>query len=315
MEKREKIKKVAILGCGLIGSSWATVFCRNRLEVNIYGRSIQKLNMLNEKISYMLALLCDEGLIDKNTSEESVKYIKKFNKLEDTVKDVDYIQECLPENLELKQDFFARVTDLTSPDVIIGSSCSGLRLSDITAKVKNHPERCIVAHPANPPHILPFMEIAGDNSSEQVKETAYCFMESIGQKPIKCKEVYGYVLNRVQLALVQEAIYLVDHGICSVEAVERALTDGLGLRWAFTGPYGTEELNSGNLEEGLTKYKDYMLEGFEELGRVKHYDNDFIKKAIEGLKPVMGSLSHDEYLKWRDKMVIRTRLLKERNKW
>jgi 3-hydroxyacyl-CoA dehydrogenase len=314
MEIQEKIKKVAIIGAGVIGSSWATVFCRNKLEVNIYDNSTQKLSMIIDKISNMLKFLSDEGLIDKNKAQDSLKYIKKFNILEDAVKDVEYVQECIPENLELKQDLFKKVTDLTSPDVIVGSSCSGLRLIDITAKVKNHPERCIVAHPTNPPHLMPFMEIAGDKSSEEVKETAYCFMESVGQKPVRCKEVYGYVLNRVQLALIQEAIYLVDQGICSVEAVERALTDGLGLRWAFTGPYGNEELCSSNLEEGLTKYKNYMLEGFEELGRVRDYSDDFVKKAVNGLKSVMGSLNHEEYLRWRDEMVVRTRLLKERGK-
>jgi len=209
---------------------------------------------------------------------------------------------------------FVTLTEMTSPDVPIGSSCSGLRITDIAANVKNHPERCIVAHPTNPPHLIPFMEISGDNASKEIKDSVFTFMESIGQKPIQCKEVYGYVLNRIQLSLIQEALYVVKEGICSVEAVERALTDGLGLRWAFTGPFGVEELNSANLYEGLSKYKDYMIEFFiNQQKKVDDYDQNFIDKAVAEFQPIMKGKSHDEYLKWRDQMVIRTRMLKEKD--
>ena len=106
-----------------------------------------------------------------------------------------------------------------------------------------------------------------------------------GKSRSSAGKVYGYVLNRVQLALIQEALYLVKENICSVEAVERAITDGLGLRWAFTGPYGVEELNSAALREGLSKYKAYFIEGFSELGRVEDYTEDFVDKSVEDFKP------------------------------
>lgn len=132
------------------------------------------------------------------------------------------------------------------------------------------------------------------------------------KKPIRCKEVYGYVLNRVQLALIQQALHLVREGICSVEGVEKALTEGLGLRWAFTGPFGVEELNSLNLSEGLRKYKAYMLEGFRSLGTVADYDEEFVQRAVAGFRPMMLGRDHDEYLAWRDHMVVLTRKLKEK---
>ncbi len=119
------------------------------------------------------------------------------------------------------------------------------------------------------------------------------------------------MLNRLQLALIQQALYLVREGICSVEAVEKALTDGLGLRWAFTGPYGVEELNSANLGEGLRKYKSYMLEGFRTLGTVDDFDEAFVRRAVEGLRPLLRGSDHDAYLAWRDRMVLRARMLKE----
>jgi 3-hydroxyacyl-CoA dehydrogenase len=136
-------------------------------------------------------------------------------------------------------------------------------------------------------------------------------MEAVGQRPILCREVYGYVLNRLQLALIQQALHLVQQGVCSVEAVERALTDGLGLRWAFTGPYGVEELNSAGLGEGLRKYRAYMVEGFRDLGAVDEIDDAFVARAVEGFAPLMGGRDHDEYLAWRDRMVLQARRLKQ----
>lgn len=315
MKNPAEYKKVTVIGGGFIGYSWAIVFARSGLSVYIYNRKSKTFDTLIDRIREGLEFLRDEGMIEDHVIQESLNRIVVTDNLEEAVNGTDYIQECLWEDLKLKQDMFLRLTDLTPAHVAIGSSCSGLRITDIAANVKNHPERCIVAHPTNPPHLIPFMEISGDNASEEIKDSVFYFMESIGQRPIKCKEVYGYVLNRIQLSLIQEALYVVKEGICSVEAVERALTDGLGLRWAFTGPYGVEELNSANLEEGLSKYKDYMIEFFtKQQQKVYDYDEEFIKKAVSGFQPVMKGKTHDEYLKWRNQMVIRTRILKEKNK-
>ncbi len=307
MKKPEEIKKVAVLGCGFIGFSFAIVFSRKGLDVNLYNRKSQSLDTVMDRIREQYEFLKDEGIIDTELIEASMARIHTFDDLAEAVRDVDYVQEAMPEDLELKQDIFAEVARLTGADVIIGSSCSGLKRADIVNKVKHHPERCMVAHPTNPPHLIPFMEISGDGASQEAKDAAYAFMEHLGQKPIQCKEVYGYVLNRVQLALIQEAFYLVKENICTVEAVERAITDGLGLRWAFTGPYGVEELNSATLNEGLSKYKAYFIEGFSELGKINDYGQDFVDKAVEGFKPVMKDMDHEQYLKWRNQMVLGAR--------
>ena len=313
MKKAEEFKKVAVIGGGFIGYSWGVVFARNGLSVYVYNRRSATFDTIGPRMREALEFLRDEGMIEDRVVRESMERIVITDDLEEAVKDADYIQECLWEDLKLKQDMFVKLTEMTPADVAIGSSCSGLRITDIAAGVKNHPQRCIVAHPTNPPHLIPFMEISGDNASEEIKESVYQFMESLGQKPIKCKEVYGSVLNRIQLSLIQEALYVVKEGICSVEAVERALTDGLGLRWAFTGPYGVEELNSANLKEGLEKYKDYMIEFFvNQQQKVRGYDQAFIDKAVSEFQPIMQGRDHDEYLKWRDQMVIRTRMLKEK---
>lgn len=313
MKKPDEYKKITVIGCGFIGYSWGVVFARNGINVTMYNRKSKTLETVKDRMEAALKFLADEKVITENEIQESLDRVYVTDNLAEAIKDTDYIQECMWEDLNLKKDIFKILTKFTPADVPIGSSCSGLRISDITADVENHPERCIAAHPTNPPHLIPFMEISGDNASQEIKDSVYAFMESIGQKPIQCKEVYGYVLNRLQLSLVQEALYLVQEDICSVAAVDRALTDGLGLRWAFTGPYGVEELNSANLFEGLEKYKDYMIEFFtKEQQKVNDYDEAFIKKCVEGFTPTMNGKSHDEYLLWRDQMVTRARMLKEK---
>lgn len=306
-------KKVAVIGCGFIGYSWGVAFARKGLETWMYNRPSKTLDTVEERMRGALQFLANEGVISEKEIDSAMSNVHITDDLSEAVAGADYIQECLWEDIEIKQNIFKTLTDMTDENVPIGSSCSGLRITDIAGKVTNHPERCIVAHPTNPPHLIPFMEISGDNASQEVKDSVFDFFEQVvAQKPIQCKEVYGYVLNRLQLSLVQEALYLVQEDICNVEAVERALTEGLGLRWAFTGPFGVEELNSPNLFEGLDKYKDYMIEFFtKEQKKVYDYDKDFIKKCVDGFTPLMHGMSHEEYLLWRDQMVTRTRRLKE----
>jgi len=305
MREPRQCTSVAILGCGVVGFSWAVVFARHGLEARLFNRPSSSLSTVRDRVRKALELLRDEGVIDEHTVSASMDRVLAFDDLEEAVGAADYVQEALPEDLQLKQATFARVAAMTSSDVVVASSCSGLRRADIVSLVENHPERCLVVHPANPPHLIPFVEISGDGASDEAKQAARRLMEAVGQRPVFCREVYGYVLNRLQLALIQQALWLIQNDICSVTAVEAALTEGLGLRWAFTGPFGVEELNSASLGEGLTKYRDYMLEGFAELGEVRELDAAFVARAVAGFAPVMRGADHDEYLAWRDHMVVR----------
>lgn len=313
MKKFEDCRKVTVIGCGMIGYSWGIVFARSGLDVYMYNRKSKTLDTVARRMTDALRFLAEEGVITADEIDRAMSRVHVTDDLKEALSDTDYVQECMWEDLELKRNIFETLTELTPETVPIGSSCSGLRIIDIVTKVKNHPERCIVAHPTNPPHLIPFMEISGDRASQEIKDSVFAFMQAVGQKPIQCKEVYGYVLNRLQLSLIQEALYLVKEDICDVAAVDSALTNGLGLRWAFTGPYGVEELNSENLFVGLDKYKDYMVEFFtKEQKTVTGYDREFIEKCVADFQPIMEGKSHEEYLRWRDQMVTRTRLLKER---
>lgn len=232
MQEPHDIKTVAVLGCGVVGFSWAVVFARHGRTVHLYNRPSPNLTSAKERVREALEFLRAEGVIDHPSVAASVARVRTFDDLAAAVSGADYVQEALPEDLLLKQSVFAEVAELTAPDVIIGSSCSGLMRADIVRRVTRHPERCLVVHPANPPHLIPFVEIAGDSASETAQEVAMRFMEAVGQKPVRCREIYGYVLNRLQLALIQQALHLVRDEICDVAAVECALSEGLGLRWA-----------------------------------------------------------------------------------
>lgn len=311
MTEPRRCASVAILGCGVVGFSWAVAFARHGIKVRLFNRPSSSLVTVKKRVQGALEFLRDEGVIDDRTVSASMERVMVFDDLAEAIIGVDYVQEALPEDLQLKQAVFARVAKLTSADVVIGSSCSGLRRADIVSLVEHRAERCLVVHPANPPHLIPFVEISGDEASDEAKEVARRLMVAIGKRPIVCREIYGYVLNRLQLALIEQALWLVAHDICSIPAVEAALTDGLALRWAFTGPFGVEELNSASLGEGLVKYRDYMLEGFPELGAVRSLDEAFVAKAVTGFGPVLRGRDHDAYLAWRDRMLIRLVRLKE----
>jgi 3-hydroxyacyl-CoA dehydrogenase len=310
MRESRHCTSVAILGCGVVGFSWAVVFARHGIQARLFNRPSPSLSTVKDRVRKALELLRDEGLIDGRAVSESMDRVLVFDDLAEAVSGADYVQEVLPEDLGLKQTTFARVAAMTSADVVIASSCSGLRCADIVSRVEHHPERCLVVHPANPPHLIPFVEISGDGASDEAKQAAWRLMEAVGQRPVLCKEIYGYVLNRLQLALIQQALWLVQHDICSVPAVEAALTDGLGLRWAFTGPFGLEELNSASLGEGLVKYREYMLEGFAELGEVREVDEAFVARAVDEFTPLLQGRDHDQYLAWRDRLLMRLAGLK-----
>jgi len=304
MREPRAVTSVAILGCGVVGFSWAVVFARHGYEARLYNRPSASLATVKDRVRTALELLRAERVIDAAAVSASLDRVLVFDDLAEAVAPAGYVQEALPEDLGLKQDVFARVAAMTGADVVIGSSCSGLRRADIVRRVEHHPQRCLVVHPANPPHLIPFVEISGDGAGDEAKQAAARLMEAVGQHPIFCKEIYGYVLNRLQLALIEQALWLVQHDICSVPAVEAALTDGLGLRWAFTGPFGLEELNSASLGEGLLKYRDYMLQGFAELGEVRELDESFVARTVAEFAPVLRGRDHDEYLAWRDRMLV-----------
>lgn len=256
-----KIEKIAVMGGGLIGSSWATLFTRFGYKVNLYDIAPEFLEGAKKKVADNYKVLMDFDLIDEKSAKEAMARVNYCSQLSDAVKDVDFIQEAIADKLEPKQNLLSEI-DKYNDNAIIGSSTSFLRITDIQANSKNA-HRCIGAHPYNPPHLMPLVELTkGEKTDEAYVKIAYDFYKSLNKEPvILYKEAVGFIGNRLQAAYLREAVDIVAQGICSVEDVDKASVYGLGLRWAIVGPNLNGDLNGG--DNGI---KDYFgakfLEGF-----------------------------------------------------
>ena len=243
--------RIGIVGAGLIGRAWAIVFARAGISVSLYDVDAVALDKVREAIRQSLDDLQQAGLIED--VEAPLSLIQTENNLARAVAGAEYIQECGPENVEAKRRIYADLEAVAAKDAVLASSTSGIAASQFTAHLR-HPERCLVAHPVNPPYLIPLVEVVPtlDTSDAAVKSTML-LMEQAGQVPILVrKEVQGFILNRLQGALLNEALRLFRDGYVSAEDLDKTVKHGLGLRWSFMGPFETIDLNapSGVIDYG-----------------------------------------------------------------
>lgn len=230
--------QITIMGCGVVGSSWSVVFGRAGHDVRIYDP---------QPSASMAALE-----FVRRTDPEAAKNCRIVSDLENALADADYIQESAPERLPVKQALYRSFIDHIGPKTIIGSSTSGLPASAFTEGLP-YADRCLVVHPINPPHLIPLVELVPSPvTSQATLASARDLMANLGQTPILLtREINGFVVNRLQSALLAEAFRLVEDGVCSAGDVDLAVSDGLGLRWCFLGPFGTIDLNAA---QGIREY-------------------------------------------------------------
>ena len=245
---------VAIIGSGLIGRAWALVFARAGWQVKMYDISAELLAGLPEKLHQESQILVRHKLAED--ANALVKTITFTHDLAEALNGADFVQENGPERLDAKLDIFATLDRLTPQDVPIASSTSSIVASLFSEQLAGR-GRVLVGHPVNPPHLVPLVEVCGASWTKQaVLKKAYDIYASIGQVPVLVhKEIDGFVLNRLQGALLAEALKLVGEGIISVEDLDKTVKDGLGLRWAFMGPFETIELNApAGAEDYFSRY-------------------------------------------------------------
>ena len=237
------MKQVAIVGSGLIGQAWAIVFARAGYHARMWDFNPQILPDALKSVAQQIRTLEQHQLVDD--AESVISRIGTFDVLDEAVKDVIYVQESIPEQVPLKQDIFARLDAATDADTILASSTSSIPASQFTASLKGR-QRCLVAHPVNPPYLIPVVELcAAPWTDEDTMARARQIMLDVGQKPVVVYgEPQGFVLNRLQGALLREAFRLVQAGHVSVEDLDVTVKDGLGLRWSFMGPFETIDLNA-----------------------------------------------------------------------
>ncbi len=246
------MSRIAVVGCGVVGSSWALVFARAGFEVSVYDQSAAA---VGDTLTFVRAALDDlsaQGLGGAESADVVHARLKPVTTLEAALEGVDYIQESAPERLEIKRELYQRLDAIAAPNIILASSTSGLPASSFTETLA-HRERCLVVHPINPPHLVPLVELVpAPWTDAAVLARAAELMRHAGQSPIQLsREINGFVVNRLQSALLGEAFRLVEDGICSSADVDKAMSDGLGLRWFFMGPFETIDLNAKN---GVAEY-------------------------------------------------------------
>lgn len=237
--------KIAVLGTGVVGASWTLVFARAGFTVAIFDRSQAA---LDATMAFVEGALADRAIEAGDGFEEPAKVLARLSVttvLAEAVRDARYIQESVPERLEVKREFYRALEAVIAPHTIVGSSTSGLPASSFTEGLQ-FASRCLVVHPINPPHLIPLVELVpAPWSDPSVVLEAAQLMREIGQSPVVLtREVNGFLANRLQGALLAEAFRLVEDGVCLAADVDRTIKDGLGLRWVFMGPFETIDLNA-----------------------------------------------------------------------
>ena len=234
---------VGVVGAGLIGRAWANVFARAGWDVRLWDPDKDALAAAPGLIEEALHDVARHGLAEDAAA--AARRITPAASLEEAVQDVAFVQENGPERVEVKLEVFARLDAAAPPAAILASSSSAIVASRFTEKLQGR-ARCLIAHPVNPPHVVPIVELCGAPwTSADTITRARAIYESVGQVPIEVrKEIDGFILNRMQGVLLSEAMRLVGEGFVSAEDLDKTIRDGLGLRWAFMGPFETIELNA-----------------------------------------------------------------------
>jgi len=242
MSAAHGVQRVAVVGTGVIGASWTAYFLAQGLDVNATDPSPGAEERLRQAVAQHWPTLERFGL----AAGASVDRLRFHDSLEDAVSVADFVQENGPERMDFKIELFRRMDAAAPPDAILASSSSGLAISGVQSGCA-HPQRVVLGHPFNPPHLIPLVEvIGGELTSADTIERTLAFYAAIGKRPIHVKrEVKGHIANRLQAALWREAFHLVEQGVASVADIDTAIAHGPGLRWAVMGPFMNLHLSGG----------------------------------------------------------------------
>jgi 3-hydroxyacyl-CoA dehydrogenase len=303
MSQNKPIRRVAIIGTGVIGASWTALFLAKGLDVVATDVAPGAEAALKRFVSKAWPALQRLGL----ASGASQNRLTFTAALADAVKDVDLVQENGPEKIDFKKTLYRQLDELLNPSAIIASSSSGLTMSEIQLGAAIHPERCVIAHPFNPPHLIPLVEIVGGaKTSEATIQRAAEFYTAIGQRTVRLnKEMPGHVANRLQAALAREVYYLVAEGVVSAADVDTALCWGPGLRWGIMGNMMLNHLGGGpgGIEHFFHQFTGPMTAWWKTLGSPV-LTPEVQKKLIDSVHAEAGSRSIDDLAAERDAVLL-----------
>ncbi len=302
------IHKVVCVGAGLIGQGWATLFSSAGLEVILQDVTETLLEKAMEGVKSNLIFLEAKNLLKQGEAVAALKRIKMSRLIGEAVRNADYVQESVPDDYDFKRQVF-REMDVAAPDhAILASSSSGLLMTEIQ-KATTRPQRCVLVHPVLPVFLIPLVEIAGgEQTSHETLIASYDFMKRLGKIPVLLKrEVAGYIVNRLQAALLREAIDLVDKDVVSAEDVDKAFCMGIGLRDPIVGPFLRIHLAGDGVERFIENYSQSYRYRWETMETWTSIPPSAAKKVVRGVREmgIVRSRTLEEIKNWRDEMLVK----------
>jgi 3-hydroxyacyl-CoA dehydrogenase len=303
------IQRVAVVGTGVIGASWAALFLARGLKVSACDPAPNAEAALHRQLAAHWSVLRPDAPDDVWRRD-----LRFSARLEDAVADADFVQENGPERLDVKRALYAEL-DAASPEAaVLATSSSTLLVSDVQAGCPRFPQRVVLGHPFNPPHLIPLVEVVGGKATSDLAiETAVAFYARIGRKPVRLKrEIFGHIANRLQAALWQEAFHLLQEGIASVADLDTAIAHGPGLRWALLGPFLNLHLSggAGGMRHTLAHLGAPTEAMWRALGKVT-LTEELKATIIAGVKQELSFIDQGELVAARDAVLLELLLSKE----
>ncbi|MBS7637359.1 3-hydroxyacyl-CoA dehydrogenase family protein [Candidatus Bathyarchaeota archaeon] len=302
----KEIETIACVGAGLVGQGWAAIFVLKGFKVILEDLKSEKLDEAFRRVKGHIRFLVEAGLGED--AEGAIGRVRITTELEDALQEADYVQESIYESYEAKRSIYREMDEAAPRECILASSTSGLLMTEIQRAVRRFPERCIVAHPWNPVHLIPLVEICpGEFTSKETIYRTRDLMERIGKIPVVLrKEVPGFIGNRLSAALWREALDLVDKGVASVEDVDKVVWAGPGLRWALMGPFMTYHLGGGAGGIGylMRHIGPTKAAWLETMAKWIQPPETAVEKAINGVEEMTGGRPVEELERWRDERLV-----------
>jgi carnitine 3-dehydrogenase len=304
------ITRVAIIGAGVIGASWATAFLARGMDVVASDPAPGAEDSLRKSVDAQWPAMQHIGL----SPDASMERLRFAASPEDAAVDAGFVQESGPERLDIKRELFRRLDEAAPPNALLATSTSTITISEFQDACTRHPERVVLGHPFNPPHLIPLVEVGGGKQTAlDAIERALDFYRAMGKHPIHLRrEIAGHVANRLQAALWQEAFNLVKAGVASVADLDAAIAHGPGLRWSLLGPFMNLHLSGGVGGVGALFGKPLWqaTEGmWRDLGSVT-VDADLGARVVAGVSDELGERDLTEVIRQRDEVLVKLLKLK-----
>jgi len=297
---------IALIGTGLVGRAWAISFARAGHQVRLFDETAGLAEKAVAFAADMLPLLAAEDLLDGQSPGDVAARLRIAASLEEALDGAAHVQESTPEDLEIKKRVFGRLDRLAPPETVLASSTSAILPSLFTEALAGR-ARCLVVHPINPPYLIPAVEVVpAPWTDAAVVERTRVLMAAAGQAPIVMKrELDGFVMNRMQGALLEEAFRLVADGYASVEDVDIGIREGLALRWSFMGPFETIDLNApGGIRDYVVRYQQIYSRLFASMQRRVDWAGDVLAAAERERRARLAAGQLPQRQRWRDRRLM-----------